>query len=67
MSSINVSKCFLYIFEFFNFSANFGEDFVKQYKVKIIKGVVGITGKNIPMIPKMRDKIPNVKNKNFIA
>ena len=39
----------------------------KKYPARIIKGVVGSKGKNIPMIPMARDSQPKVINISFFG
>lgn len=60
------SKYFSYIFELRNFSSSFFEERVKQYKARRRNTVVGKRGTTIPITPKEKDKIPNIKNTIFI-
>ncbi len=49
-----------------SFCSNLGDDFVKQNSEKSRKGVVGNIGKNTPIKPRVKERIPNTKNINFI-
>ena len=63
LSFTKSSKYFLYSFVPLNQTSNFSEPFTKQNAANRNNGVVGNTGKTIPIIPNPRDKNPhNIKS-----
>ena len=62
LSLTKSSKYFLYSFVPLNQTSNFLDPFTKQKAANRNNGVVGKTGKTIPIIPNPRDKNPhNIK------
>jgi hypothetical protein len=47
-------------------SCSFSEDLAKQNALNSKKGVVGNKGNNIPTMPKIREKMPEIIKKIFI-
>ena len=47
-------------------ACNLGDDFEKQNAAKMIKGVVGRTGKNAPMAPNTSDVIPAINHQPLL-
>ncbi len=62
----NPSKCFLYIFVPLNQTSNLFDPLTKQTEAKRRKGVVGKSGRIIPMIPRNMNKKPSAIYTTFL-